>query len=40
MDQTGGAYEAIMRVRIGDAIQARTVTRDSIKDITLRDMHA
>ncbi len=30
-DQTEGAYAAIMRVRIGDAIQARTVARDSIE---------
>ena len=30
-DQTEGAYVAIMRVRIGDAIQARTVARDSIE---------
>ena len=30
-DQTEGAYEAIMRFRIGKAIQARTVARDSIK---------
>ena len=30
-DQTEGAYVAIMRFRIGDAIQARTVARDSIK---------
>ena len=29
VDQTEVAYVAIMRVRIGVAIQARTITRDS-----------
>ena len=40
VDQTEVAYVAIMRVRIGVTIQARTVTRDSKRNITLREMHA
>ena len=31
---------AIMRVRTENTIQARTVTRDSKRNITLREMHA
>lgn len=40
VDQTGEAYAAIMRVCIGYATQARTVTRDSKRDFILREMHA